>query len=1313
MKNVRLFCLSLLFCLSTNLAYGQFPIPCLVIELNTQGEVSNFWSTISNCPNNPPFLLVISGAGITSLEPLSSPNLANVIDGYVVIENTSLTSLAGLENLSVDEAIIVDNPFLSNCEINTFCDIINNGGTLTVENNAVGCAYEDIASFCGLTSNVQVGLYQNILENNSENFLLTLDENPVPYPFSVVADGTHSLSLSHEQGIWTIRDYNQDPTTMGLIEQVDLGNELRTHYTAPKAYTNTTIFIDYYTDTNPSTPAITVQLNIVPPPVVLLHGLYSSGDTWPEARAELLNQGWSNNYIATPSYDATQSFQSPQIVDLVFNEMNALINNLRSNLVFVNQGNIVGHSMGGLVARSYLENYTGPQSKVYKLITIGTPHSGARIADIAIASSEFISGVYGSQLALMMMPQGVQNNRAIQSLRTGSPEIISLNAAPEFGVPVHAITSDWATCAFTSPSSNNISVFSVALNTFFEFAEFALSDIVCAGYDVFLAENHDGVVGVLSQSGGLSNARTDLTGNTADYSHIRLHKNEAFIDQHLANLLSASPDGPLFNAGGFTPVDLSSSPNGPLNSGNGSNLSINFPNLMDGQTVNTKNTLTVELAGSNDVAGMIIAYRIGAATELGLDSVFSNQHHFSIPLPQDFAGTVQIVAMGTDGYGLNDSKYITLNISPRLCQLDPSINYQACLSTGIVFSSQSQIDNFKNNYPICNYIEGDVRIAGTDIQNIDSLDNIIAIKGSLLIDGNSALKNINGLRNLDFVEGFIRFYNNDQLTDISAFDHLTCMGDFLSFELNDSLSRINTFNQIASIPSFLLFIENEQLAEIKGFNSLAEVRTDLRFENNPALKDLSGLEHTALRVGRNLNLVNCDSMSQLAQLNLRSVGGDFVIFDNEKLASLVGLDSLSKVDGLLAINNNDQLVDLVGLGQLDTLGSHLWIFNNDQLLNLDGLDQLDTIGGGFWLAGQQNLVDCSGLDQLKYIGEYTYIFDNAALERLQGLQQLAATGGYFYLTNNPQIEDLSALSKLESLGGFLGIEYCPNIESLVGLQQLQSIGGSLYFNDNILLSSMQALANLSQINGPILLDSLPALSTLSGLDNISPSSISNLVITHSPQLALCDVMSICSYLDDPSNPAIIDGNLFPCNSRATLENQCLIALPVELLDFYGKNIDRVHQLHWRTASETGSDYFSIEHSLDGLAFQEVGTVQSVGYADDIQSYAFTYHHPKTGLNYYRLKQVDRSGNFEYSPVIGLENHSMPEISIYPNPVDDQFYIQTTSSITELRLYDNLGQLTPLSRTTEGSYDLSALPRGVYFLYVSTESDTFVERLLKN
>ncbi len=111
------------------------------------------------------------------------------------------------------------------------------------------------------------------------------------------------------------------------------------------------------------------------------------------------------------------------------------------------------------------------------------------------------------------------------------------------------------------------------------------------------------------------------------------------------------------------------------------------------------------------------------------------------------------------------------------------------------------------------------------------------------------------------------------------------------------------------------------------------------------------------------------------------------------------------------------------------------------------------------------------------------------------------------------------------------------------------------------------------------------------------------------------------------------------------------ALPVELISFRADVVNNEEVLlNWQTATEINNDYFIIEHSVDGAEYTPVGHVAGRGTTSETQSYLFTHDEPFFGVNYYRLKQVDLDGSFEYSNVVTATiTMEAAKILIYPNP----------------------------------------------------------------
>jgi hypothetical protein len=113
-----------------------------------------------------------------------------------------------------------------------------------------------------------------------------------------------------------------------------------------------------------------------------------------------------------------------------------------------------------------------------------------------------------------------------------------------------------------------------------------------------------------------------------------------------------------------------------------------------------------------------------------------------------------------------------------------------CLPSGVLFSTQSEIDSFQINYPYCTEIEGSVDINGNDITDLSGLDTLNSIGGDLIINGNDSLQYLSGLANLNAIGGDLFIGSNEILPDLSGLESLETIGGDLSIVENTALTSL-------------------------------------------------------------------------------------------------------------------------------------------------------------------------------------------------------------------------------------------------------------------------------------------------------------------------------------------------------------------------------------------------------------------------------------------------------------------------------------------------------------------------------------------
>ncbi|MBF8962048.1 T9SS type A sorting domain-containing protein [Pontibacter sp. FD36] len=178
-----------------------------------------------------------------------------------------------------------------------------------------------------------------------------------------------------------------------------------------------------------------------------------------------------------------------------------------------------------------------------------------------------------------------------------------------------------------------------------------------------------------------------------------------------------------------------------------------------------------------------------------------------------------------------------------------------------------------------------------------------------------------------------------------------------------------------------------------------------------------------------------------------------------------------------------------------------------------------------------------------------------------------------------------------------------------------------------------------------------------------------------------------------------------------LETGIIVPLPVELLYFTAVKRGTDVAMEWATASELDNKGFEVQVSLDGQNFRSLGFVDSkVNTTSLKQLYTFVDREKgKLGTRYYRLKQVDLDGKFEYFSTKAVEFGAITANSIkaYPNPFHSELQLNIDSEATgdvQLTVTNTMGQQL-MQRTirverganTEKLELDPSLPRGIYIV----------------
>lgn len=182
-----------------------------------------------------------------------------------------------------------------------------------------------------------------------------------------------------------------------------------------------------------------------------------------------------------------------------------------------------------------------------------------------------------------------------------------------------------------------------------------------------------------------------------------------------------------------------------------------------------------------------------------------------------------------------------------------------------------------------------------------------------------------------------------------------------------------------------------------------------------------------------------------------------------------------------------------------------------------------------------------------------------------------------------------------------------------------------------------------------------------------------------------------------------------------------VALPVTIVSFSGKKESNENVLTWNVANELNLSHYELEKSNDGQNFLFVASIQANGQKnynytdDDVNSSA---------IKYYRLKSVDKDGNFNYSAIIKIKSniHSW-SAEVSPNPLFEKIYLKIESPVQDkatVLITDLSGRKLYKQNISisagNNSYEINKAANfssGTYFIFIFSTQQTKTIKVIKD
>jgi len=183
-------------------------------------------------------------------------------------------------------------------------------------------------------------------------------------------------------------------------------------------------------------------------------------------------------------------------------------------------------------------------------------------------------------------------------------------------------------------------------------------------------------------------------------------------------------------------------------------------------------------------------------------------------------------------------------------------------------------------------------------------------------------------------------------------------------------------------------------------------------------------------------------------------------------------------------------------------------------------------------------------------------------------------------------------------------------------------------------------------------------------------------------------------------------------------------VPVELTSFTAISNNGIVELNWETATEINNHGFEIERRMESSEFRTIGFVEGAGTVSETRSYIYLDKTVEQGINYYRLKQIDFNGSYEYSDEVEVEMIGLLSFNLeqnYPNPFNPStsinFSLPEAGNI-RLAVYNTVGEEVAIlvnGFTEAGFYnvtfDAASLPSGIYLYKLQSANSVQTKKMM--
>lgn len=165
-------------------------------------------------------------------------------------------------------------------------------------------------------------------------------------------------------------------------------------------------------------------------------------------------------------------------------------------------------------------------------------------------------------------------------------------------------------------------------------------------------------------------------------------------------------------------------------------------------------------------------------------------------------------------------------------------------------------------------------------------------------------------------------------------------------------------------------------------------------------------------------------------------------------------------------------------------------------------------------------------------------------------------------------------------------------------------------------------------------------------------------------------------------------------------------LPITIKSFAASKVtgQQKVKIYWNVLNEDGIATYIVEHSVDQRSWETIQVNAAVGN----NAYNYVDNYPTAGINYYRIKIIDKDGSITYSTIRAIDfNNNVKDIfTVTPNPAHNYADIVFNDDAVNavVNVFDATGKLMISKKVTGNTrIDTSSLSGGVYYVTTSSKN----------